>query len=242
MFEHKVAVQQDGLDFGQEGIVPVDVGPARLHHADPGIGEMVDHLHQPVRRGRKVRVEDGDELALGAFQARLQRARLEAAAVAAVMVADLVTQGRITLHYAACNFHGFVRRVVEHLNVQLFARVIQFADRLHQAVDHELLIENGQLDGNAREFLKMGFRLADRILAVAVIHPDELVSVEAIAGQNDEDNKVRHQQQHVEAVGLIESLESGIRLLLQKLHDCVRMRLRDEGKCRYVGNQLHDPA
>ncbi len=69
------------------------------------------------------------------------------------------------------------------------------------------------------------------MLAVAVIHPDELVAVEPIAGQNDEHNEVRDQQHHVKAVGLIESLESGVRLLLQKLHERVRVRLRDEEKC-----------
>ena len=65
------------------------------------------------------------------------------------------------------------------------------------------------------------------LLAVAVVHPDELVAVESIGGQNDEDNEVRDQQHHVEAVGLVEPLKRGIRLLLQKLDDRIRAHLRD---------------
>ena len=69
VLQHEVAVQQNGLHLGQERVIAVDVGPARLHHADLGIGEVVDHSHQPVGRGSEVGVEDGDELALGALQA-----------------------------------------------------------------------------------------------------------------------------------------------------------------------------
>ena len=42
VFQHEVAVEQDSLDFGQEGIVAVQVRPARLHHADLRIGEVMD--------------------------------------------------------------------------------------------------------------------------------------------------------------------------------------------------------
>ena len=48
VLEHKVPVEQDGFDLRQEAVVAVQVRPARLHHADLRLGEVMDHLHQPV--------------------------------------------------------------------------------------------------------------------------------------------------------------------------------------------------
>ena len=81
-----MAVEQNGFDFGEERIVAVQMRPARLHHADLGIGEVVDHLHQPIGRRREIGVEDGDELAGRRLQARVERARLEAFAIGAMVI------------------------------------------------------------------------------------------------------------------------------------------------------------
>ena len=86
VFEHEVAVEQNGLDFGEEGIIAVDVGPAGLHHADLRIGEVMDRAQQKIFRRREVGVEDGDELALGRLQALGQRARLVAFAIGAMVI------------------------------------------------------------------------------------------------------------------------------------------------------------
>ncbi len=59
-----MAVEQDGLDLGEKRVMAVDVRPARLHHADAGVGEMVHGLAQKIFRGNEVCVKDGDELAL----------------------------------------------------------------------------------------------------------------------------------------------------------------------------------
>ena len=65
VLENEVSVEQDGFHLGEEGVVAVEVGPAGLDHADAGLGEVVDDLHEPVGRGDEVGVEDGDELAAG---------------------------------------------------------------------------------------------------------------------------------------------------------------------------------
>ena len=65
VLEDEVAVEEDGLDLGEEAVVAVEVRPTGLDHADAGFGEVVDDLAQPVGRGDEVGVEDGDELALG---------------------------------------------------------------------------------------------------------------------------------------------------------------------------------
>ena len=48
-----MSVEQDGFDFGQERIVAVDVRPARLHHADLRIGEVMDRPQQKIFGGTK---------------------------------------------------------------------------------------------------------------------------------------------------------------------------------------------
>ena len=48
VLEDEVAVEEDGFDLGEEAVVAVEVRPAGLHHADAGLGEVVDDLHEPV--------------------------------------------------------------------------------------------------------------------------------------------------------------------------------------------------
>jgi hypothetical protein len=57
-----VAIEEDALDLGQEGVVAVDVPPARLDHADLRVREVVDGLLEKVRLRDKVGVEDGDQV------------------------------------------------------------------------------------------------------------------------------------------------------------------------------------
>ena len=159
VLEHKVAVEQDRLDLGQHAVVAVEVGPARLHHADLRLGKVVDHLHQPVRRRHKVGVEDGDELALGHLQARVQRPGLVSMAVGAVNVDDGMAQRRIARHNACGHLLGLVGRVVQHLDLELVARILHGADRLDQPVDDELLVEDGQLHGDPRQLVEVPGRV-----------------------------------------------------------------------------------
>ena len=92
-----MAVEQDGLDLGEQAVVAVEVGPAGLDHADFGLGEVMDDAHEPVGRGHEVGVEDGDELAVGDFEAGVERAGFEAVAVGAVDVDDGMAQRGIAV-------------------------------------------------------------------------------------------------------------------------------------------------
>ena len=64
----------------------------------------------------------------------------------------------------------------------------------------------------------MLLRFGGLIFPVLVVHPDELIAVEAVAGQDDEHNEVGNQQRKVKAVELIQPLEGRIGLFLQELH------------------------
>ncbi len=149
VLQNKVPVEQDGLDLGQHAVVAVEVGPAGLHHADLGLGEVMDDLHEPVGRRHKVGVEDGDELAFGDLEAGIERAGFEAVTVGAVNVDDGVAEGGVAVDDGRGDVCGFVGGVVEDLDFELFARILHGADGFDEAVDDELLVEDGQLDGDA---------------------------------------------------------------------------------------------
>ena len=84
----EVAVEQDRFDFGQRGVMAVQVGPAPLDHADFGIGEIGQRAAQKIGRGQEIGVEDGDEFAGRGFQSLGQRAGLVAGAVGAMQIVD----------------------------------------------------------------------------------------------------------------------------------------------------------
>ena len=149
VLEDEVAVEQDGLDLGQHAVVAVEVRPAGLHHADFGLGEVVDDLHEPVGRRNEVGVEDGDEFAFGHFEAGVEGAGFVAVAVGAVNVDDGMAERGVAVDDAAGHFLGFVGGVVENLDFELLARIFNGADGFDQPVDDKLLVEDGQLDGDA---------------------------------------------------------------------------------------------
>src|SRR5271165_6495126 len=210
VLQHKVAVQQDGLDLGQKRVVAVQVRPAGLHHADLGVGKVVDHFHQPLRRGREIGVEDGDKLASGDLQAGIERTCLVAFAIGAMVIADVVAQRRVAIDHGLRNLDRLVGGIIQHLDFQLFARVFQLADAVHQAINHVLFVEDWQLDRNPRQLREARRRLRDLVLAVLVIEVNQLVAMHAVKRQQDQHDEIRNQQRHVEGVGVVQSFERGV--------------------------------
>ena len=147
---------------------------------------------------------------LDSLQAGIERARLEAFAVGAMVIADVVAHRRVTLHHRARDLHSFVGGVVEHLDFQLFARIFHLADALHQPVDNVLLVENRQLNGDPGQLGEVRLWLRNFILAVLVVQVNQPIAVHAIQRQQHQDQEVRNQQRHVESVGMIKALKCGI--------------------------------
>ena len=123
---------------------------------------------------------------------------------------DVVSERGVALDHGARNLDGLVGGIVEHLDLQLIARILDLADAIHQPVDDVLLIENRQLNGDARQFGEARFRFGDLILAVLVIEIDELVAVHSVERQQDQHDEIRNQQRHVEGVGVIQAAERGV--------------------------------
>ncbi len=93
LLDHEVAVEVDRLDLRQRRVVPVEVRPAELDHAEGGVGEVMDHPEQEARRRHEVGIEHRDDLARGVAQPVGERAGLEAAAVGPVEILHVVAFG-----------------------------------------------------------------------------------------------------------------------------------------------------
>jgi hypothetical protein len=66
-----------------------------------------------------------------------------------------VAEGGVAVDDAEATSRGFVGGVVEDLDFELFGRIFHRANGLNEAVDDKLLVEDGQLDGDAGQFLEM---------------------------------------------------------------------------------------
>ncbi len=122
----------------------------------------MDDLHQPILWWHEVRVEDGNEFAGGGLKACVQRSRFVAVTILAMHIDDGVAESAVPLHHLSSHFLGLVGGVVEHLDLETVVRILHVAAGLKQAVDHELLIEDGQLYRYARQFAEVSGGVTSR--------------------------------------------------------------------------------
>ena len=133
LLDHKMPVQHDRLQTCQQIVRTVDVGPTHLGAADSSVGEVMDELAQEIRLRHKIGVEDRNQLALRRLHPILQRARFKAGAIVAMKVRNVETCARVVLDRRPRNVHGFVNRVIQHLDLQKFARIINLGHCPDQA-------------------------------------------------------------------------------------------------------------
>ena len=157
---------------------------------------------QEIGLGNEIGVEDGDELALRGLQAIFEGASLVAFAIGAMDVADRKPLGGVPFHTVARDFASFVGGIVEHLNVQQFARVIKLSDGIDQALDDVTLVEDGKLDGDARPAGNRR-RRSGNILAVHEIFVEKYVTVQPVGGQDEEDDEVGNHHRQIERVCVV---------------------------------------
>src|SRR5260370_14769754 len=200
MLQDEMSVEQNRFYFRQERIIAVEMRPAGLHHANFRIAEMVDHAQQPIFRSHEIGVEDSDEFTLRTLHAVLQRAGFESLAVRAMDVSNWVSQSRIALYHGGRYLHGFVGRIIQQLDVELVLGIFQLADRLDEALDHVLTVEDRQLYGHARQFVKLLRRLRCTILLLLVVHVGHRVAMQTVSPQNHPDDEVGEQQHEGEGV------------------------------------------
>src|SRR5690348_6547765 len=108
--------------------MPVDVGPPRLNHPNLRIGEMMDGGEQKIRWRHEISIEDGDELTLRSLKPLRERPSFESFAVGAVVISDRKCLLRIVLDESPSHGHSFVRRIVEHLDIEPVQWILQTGD------------------------------------------------------------------------------------------------------------------
>src|SRR5208283_1305574 len=187
-----------------------------------------DDAHQPVLGRDEIGGEDGDELAFGDLEACIQGSGLEAVAVGAVNVDDVVTERGVTLDDGGGDIARLVGGVVEHLNLDLLARVLHGADGLDETVDDKLLVEDGQLDGDGGKLEKMAWRIGFVVLAELEVVVAHGIAVNSVDGEKDHHHEIRNQHAGIEEVPVVEPPEGLVGVL--HLEVVAETTLRSQGQ------------
>jgi len=189
---HEVmAVQHQRLNAREQTVPAVDVPPAGLHHAALRIGEVADHVAQEIGLRHEVRIEDGDQLALCAGEAVIERAGFVTRTVGAAHVHGVHARFTQLENLRFCNRGGFVAGVVEHLNLETVTRVVDATSCIQQTGHDRGLVVERQLHG---DFGELTLADVDRLggleqaLAVTSTQPNQVCTVHAI-GTEDEQNR-----------------------------------------------------
>ncbi len=134
------------------GVIAIDVAPARLDHGEPGACKIGNGAAEKICGRNKVRIENGDEFAGCRFQTFLQRAGFEAFAIVAMNVGDGDAESAVSLDAIAGDLLSLVGGIIENLDIEKFARVIELRDGLDEALDHVALVVDRELNCDLRPF------------------------------------------------------------------------------------------
>ena len=121
----------------------------------------------------------------------------------------------MALDAGARDLLGFVGGIVEHLNLQQFARVVEARHRVHQPLDHIALVVDGELHGDLGPHRQIG-RRGRRIAAILEVRIDQPVAVQAVGSQDRQHQEVRDHDREIEGVEFVEAAE-GIEIGVGKL-------------------------
>jgi hypothetical protein len=196
VLDHEVTVEHHALHLGEHGVVTVQVAPARLHHADLRVGEVVHEVQHDARRRHEVGVEHEGVVALCVGQTLFERAGLVARAIGAMAERDVVAALAQLFGLLARDAGRLVRGVVEHLDLELVLRVVDLSDALEQPLRDVHLIEHRQLNGHARQFAETRGRQR-RIVLVAPVQIKEVPPMEAVDTEDCQDHHVKNDHEHI---------------------------------------------
>ena len=202
-FQHEVSVQEDGLDLGKERVLPVQVRPASLNHADLGVCKIVDRLPEKVTIGDEIRIEDGDKLPFCGAQPVLQCASLETGPLVAVDIVNVQAEALPAFHGVARNRLRFVGGIVQHLDVEPASRVVERADRVDHPFHDIHLVVRRDLNGDPRQLLEPPLWNGD-ILSVLVKEEHHQIAMKAVEGKDGKDDKIGRDDGHVKPIHRIE--------------------------------------
>ena len=109
-------------------------------------------------------------------------------------VLDVDALGGPAAHGQLGDAARLVGRVVEHLDFEQLARVVDAADRLDQPVGDVHLVVERQLNRDDRQRVerRAGLRL---LVPVPHVQVDQVVPVPAVDGENDQDEEIRGERE-----------------------------------------------
>ena len=157
VFDLKVTVQQKGLRAREPVVALVQVAPRRLHHADVRVGEGRQEPSQQIGLRGEVRVQNEEEISPGTPEPMGQGPGLVATSRPSAEMLDASSPSTPGGHSSRGDGGRLVRRVVEQLDLEAIARIVEGARRVDQPADDVRLVVDGQLHGDAGQ-------LADPVL------------------------------------------------------------------------------
>ncbi len=137
-----------------------------------------------------------------------------------MQVMDIDAEGLVTLDAGAGDLGGFVGGVVQHLDLEQLARIIETRHGFDEALDDVALVVDGKLYGNlgpARDRR----RRAGHILAVLSVLVDQPVTVQPEGGEHHQHGEIRDHDGQVKGVELVEAAE-GVQPRVHHLGPIVR--------------------
>ena len=158
--------------------------------------EVSERLEQEVLGRDEVGVEDRDELARGHLQAGFERARLVTRAVDTVQILDVEAARGVSAHGELGDLGGLVRRVVQHLDLEQVAGIVDLADGIDQAVRDVHLVEDGELDGDPRQHLRRRQR-GRHVALVFHVKIHKVIAMPAVDGEDAQNEEVQDENQRI---------------------------------------------
>ena len=103
------------------------------------------------------------------------------------------------------------------MNFEAVAGVVKAAAGIEEAINHELLVIDGQLDGDEGQVVfgeGKGRLLRVRLVAfIAVVEPDELIAVNAVESEDDHHHEIGDKQADIEGVPAIDVAEGVVSVM-----------------------------
>ncbi len=189
LLDVEVSVQKESLGARQPVVALVQVAPRRLHHAHAGIGERRQEPSQKIGLRDEVRVQNEEEVAPGPPESLGESSGLVADSRAPADVFDASSAATPGGHSCRCDGGRFVRRVVEQLDLEAIARIVEGARPVDQPTDNVRLVVDGQLYGDAGQLADPALRQLHRRSPQPA--PEEQHPVRAEGQEKKQNQRVR---------------------------------------------------
>ena len=144
VLQHEVAVEQDGLDLGQERVVRLMCVQRVCTMPILGSVKWWMHFSRKSGGGTKSASKIATNSPFAVFKPSSSAPALNPCSIVAMQITDWMSERGVALYQRAGHVDGFVGGVVEQLDVEFFARIVDLADRVQQAVHDVLLVEDRQ--------------------------------------------------------------------------------------------------